>query len=192
MAASALNLDLSDIAVDELESPVPIANALSTIQSTLNNLGNIHVASDAAIATSKLELGAGSSTVIALNNNIALQAKLAAGTLVNLLKLDTSDNVLERANINGTMVNDTHEETYTVNVGTLGASAQSAQQTMTFRKAFANTNYHPSGIGFSTEGNGVIVYGRVLNTGSLTFYIQNMYAGGNQTNCTAYIRVRGA
>ena len=54
MAATALNLDLSGIAVDQLEIPDPIANAFVAVQATMNNLGNVHIASDAAIAQSKL------------------------------------------------------------------------------------------------------------------------------------------
>lgn len=54
MAAPALNLDLSAIVIGQPRVPDPIANALSTIQTTINSLGNVHIASDAAIAITKL------------------------------------------------------------------------------------------------------------------------------------------
>lgn len=57
MAAPALNLDLSSIAIGSPRVPDPIANALSIIQTTINSLGNAHIASDAMIAISKTLLG---------------------------------------------------------------------------------------------------------------------------------------
>lgn len=56
MAAPALNLDLSAIAIGSPRVPDPIANALSIIQTTINSLGNAHIASDAAIEISKTAL----------------------------------------------------------------------------------------------------------------------------------------
>lgn len=191
MAAPALNLDLTGIAVDQLEIPDPIANAFANVQTVINNLGNIHIASDAAIATAKLELGGGSATSPITNNNVFYRSKKAAGAVSDLIGLDSADNVIMQMNIDGTMRENAHEETYTVNVGTLGANAQSAQQTMTFRRAFGNTAYDVSFGGFSTEGNGVVGYGRVRNNGSLTFYVQSIYGGGNQTNCTVHVTVKG-
>jgi hypothetical protein len=91
MSAPALNLDLSGIAVSQPRVPGPIASAFATVQTTMNSLGNIHIASDAAIATSKLELAAGSPTAIGMNNNVAYKAKNAAGTLKDLVKLGTDD-----------------------------------------------------------------------------------------------------
>lgn len=94
MAAPALNLDLSGIAVDQLEIPDPIANAFSTVQTTVNSLGNVHIAADAAIDTDKLELGSGSTTVIVLNNNVALQFKNAAGSPAGSMKQNTSNDLV--------------------------------------------------------------------------------------------------
>lgn len=56
MAAPALNLDLSGIAIGQPRVPDPIATALAAIQTTINSLGNIHIAADATIAISKTEL----------------------------------------------------------------------------------------------------------------------------------------
>uniref|UniRef100_A0A832MLC2 Uncharacterized protein n=1 Tax=Eiseniibacteriota bacterium TaxID=2212470 RepID=A0A832MLC2_UNCEI len=47
---------------------MPIANALATVQSTLNNLGNVHVADDAAIAGSKLDLTSGTGAITNVGN----------------------------------------------------------------------------------------------------------------------------
>ena len=58
MAAPQLSLDLSNIAIGKPRVPDPIATALALIQTTLNSLGNVHIADDAAIATAKLALAA--------------------------------------------------------------------------------------------------------------------------------------
>ena len=57
MAAPALNLDLTGIAIGQPRVPDPIYNAFSAIQTTLNSLGNVHMAADMALATSKLAGG---------------------------------------------------------------------------------------------------------------------------------------
>src|SRR5882672_5855937 len=131
MASPALNLDLSGIAIDQLEIPDPIANAFVSVQTTMNNLGNVHIAADAAIQTSKLELGAGSATSPVTNNNVFYRSKNAAGSLRDLVGIDSADNIIFSANINGVIVEGCHEESFQVNVGTLNAGAQSAQQTLT-------------------------------------------------------------
>lgn len=57
MAAPALNLDLSGIAIGQPRVPDPIYNALASIQTTINSLGNAHIAADADIDISKTTLG---------------------------------------------------------------------------------------------------------------------------------------
>ena len=58
MAAPALNLDLSGLVLGQPRVPDPMYNALSSVQTTINSLGNVHIAADAGIVTSKLALGA--------------------------------------------------------------------------------------------------------------------------------------
>ena len=57
MAASALNLDLSGLVLGQPRVPDPIYNALTSIQTTINSLGNVHIAADAAIDPSKIDFG---------------------------------------------------------------------------------------------------------------------------------------
>jgi hypothetical protein len=190
MAAPALDLDLTGIAVNQLEIPDPIANAFVLVQTTVNSLGNIHVASDAAIATSKLQLASHSPTPIVLDNNVFYRALDAGAVLRDLLGLDTASNVIFSANINGTIVEGCHEESFQVNVGSLGAGAQSAQQVLTYRRAFTTaTRIITHGVG-STEGNPIQAHFRQDNLGSCSVYIENEHSA-TQTNCTVNVRVIG-
>lgn len=71
-----------------------VNTAFNTIVNDYNgSIANANIASNAAISTSKLELGGGSSSNIILNNNVALQAKNTGGSAQNLLYIG-ADNIM--------------------------------------------------------------------------------------------------
>lgn len=91
MAAPALNLDLSAIAIGSPRVPDPIANALATVQTTVNSLGNIHIATDANIAISKTDFLSSTSygnTLLGISDVSANQTTIT--TIVDLTSLSVT------------------------------------------------------------------------------------------------------